>query len=231
MTLPLQYNILLLVIKQGEVLTAGQIQAAEGFVVFEGLDGAGTTTQIEALFYKLTGNSIPVFSTCEPTDSPIGRAIRDVLGKKTAVTPDTLALLFAADRNEHLWGKDGIIDHLERGDIVLCDRYIFSSLAYQTLESSREFVWELNSRFPLPEYLFFIDVPPEECQSRMKVRGTSDIFDKITFQYKIRQAYLDTFRAFETSGMETHLIDGTGSVEEVQEKIWNILGKGTILNT
>lgn len=212
-------------------MKADQPQAAEGFVVFEGLDGAGTTTQIEALFNKLTGKSIPVFSTCEPTDSPIGRAIRDVLGKKTSVTPDTLALLFAADRNEHLWGIGGILEHLDRGEIVLCDRYLFSSLAYQTLESSRDFVWNLNSRFPLPEYLFFIDVPPVECQSRMRVRGTSDIFDKITFQYKIRESYLDTFRAFERSGMETHLIDGTGSVEDVQEKIWNILEKGTILKT
>lgn len=212
-------------------MKAGQPQAAERFIVFEGLDGAGTTTQVETLFYKLSGNSIPVFSTCEPTDSPIGRTIRGVLGKKTVVTPDTLALLFAADRNEHLWGTGGIIEHLTQGEIVLCDRYIFSSLAYQTLESSHEFVWGLNSRFPLPEYLFFIDVPPEDCQSRMKVRGTSDIFDEVTFQYKIRQAYLDVFRAFERSGMETHLIDGTGSVDKVQEKIWNILGKGTILKT
>jgi dTMP kinase len=201
------------------------------FVVFEGLDGAGTTTQIEGIHRRFSRQRISSFLTCEPTNSPIGRIIRNVLEKNIVVRSETLALLFAADRNEHLWGQNGMMEHLAKENIVLCDRYIFSSLAYQTLESSYAFVWELNSRFPLPEYLFFVDVPPEECQNRMELRNTKEIFDEIQFQHKIRQAYLDAFRALEQTGMKTYIIDGTGSVDDVEEKIWNILEKGTILKT
>ncbi len=103
------------------------------FIVFEGLDGAGTTTQLHLLEKNLKEAGVTVFATAEPTDSAIGRLIRSVLRKEISVEPKTLAMLYATDRYEHLYGKGGIIEHLDAGDTVICDRYLYSSIAYQSI--------------------------------------------------------------------------------------------------
>ncbi len=136
------------------------------FVVFEGLDGAGTSTQLEMLRDALQQRGTPCFATCEPTDGAIGKLIRAVLRGELEVSGCTLALLFAADRSEHLYGSDGVLAALRTGGSVACDRYLFSSLVYQSTDCSGEYVAAVNARFPLPRWLIFIDTPPEECQRR-----------------------------------------------------------------
>ncbi len=125
------------------------------FIVLEGLDGSGTTTQIKMLSDKFKNSGIKLLVTAEPTDNRIGRIIRETLHHKYKIKPDTLALLFAADRNEHLFGKKGIIDYLDEGYYVISDRYFFSSIAYQSLNCDLDWVIALNN-FPLPEYLFLL---------------------------------------------------------------------------
>ena len=103
---------------------------------------------------------IAQFCTGDPTMGPVGRVIRKILKRQIAAGPDTVALLFAADRTEHLYEEnDGILSHLRRGELVICDRYLFSSLAYQSLACDPEFVFYLNSRFPLPRHLVFLNTP------------------------------------------------------------------------
>jgi dTMP kinase len=198
------------------------------FLVFEGLDGAGTTTQIRLLSDLLAQKGVPNYLTYEPTDTPVGKIIRNILHKKNVVTPETLATLFSADRNEHLYGSGGILEHLQMGDVVLCDRYIFSSLAYQTIACDYDFVWALNERFPLPEYLIFLDLDPSICQERMLSRETQEIFDDTQVQEEIRTQYLRDFRRFKDTDMEIITITGTGDIDRISEKIWNSLGKGSI---
>lgn len=193
------------------------------FIVIEGLDGSGTTTQLNLLEQKLKKNKIDVFKTTEPTDSPIGVLIRDVLGKKLTIDPQTLAYLFASDRNEHLYGKNGISEKTEKGKWVISDRYLFSSVAYQSLSSNRDWVIELNN-FPLPQFLFFIDVPPEVCSHRMKKRSAAvELFDNIELQNKILENYNYSFEKLSAQGMNFHRIDGQKTTEDICEEMWNII--------
>ncbi len=113
------------------------------FIVFEGIDGSGTSTQSKALVQNLVERGMPTIHTWEPTDRPIGRLLRQMLsGELTSSdSPEQdrhlLALLFAADRHDHLWNnKDGIKKELAQGKHVVCARYVLSSLAYEGEESS-----------------------------------------------------------------------------------------------
>jgi dTMP kinase len=101
------------------------------FIVFEGLDGSGKTTQLKLLSKRLEERSGEgsVFVTREPSDNPVGSLIRSALRGEISLEAGTIALLFAADRCEHLAGE--IIPNLERGRAVLCDRFYLSNLAYQ----------------------------------------------------------------------------------------------------
>lgn len=194
----------------------------KGFIVFEGLDGAGTTTQSRILSDRMQQHGQPSILTCEPTDSFIGRAVRHILQDKEIVAQGTLAMLFAADRNNHLYHpEDGIVAHIKKGRKVICDRYLFSSLAYQSIDWSFDEVWDLNCSFPLPEHLVFLDVSPEEGQRRILKRDTpQEIYEKKDLQDEIRANYFHTFTLFEHTSMVLHIFDGTLPVDELQEMVW-----------
>lgn len=197
----------------------------KNFIVLEGLDGCGTTTQTALLAEKLEKAGRAAVSTNEPTNLSIGRFIRSVLQKKESVDPFTLALLFSADRNEHVYGKNGIAEHAEAGKMVVCDRYLFSSLAYQSLFMDYETVAELNRYYPLPEYLFYIDLSPEECQERMAARGEeAELFERLELQRKIEANYKKTLALLSGSEMKTIIIDGRSPIQEIHRQICKVLG-------
>ena len=103
------------------------------FVVYEGIDGSGTTTQAARLASYLRGRGVPVCETSEPTRGPFGAVIRQALEGRLEVDERALAVAFAADRYDHLFSTDrGIVDRLKAGTWVICDRYVLSSLVYQT---------------------------------------------------------------------------------------------------
>ena len=198
------------------------------FAVFEGIDGTGTTTQLNRLkqqYASIPGGSEQVLFTCEPTAGEIGRLIRRALRGELAYTPDTMARLFAADRGEHLDGADGIRAQLASGKAVFSDRYLFSSLAYQGEAGDPGLPLLLNSAFPLPEYLFFFDIDPDTAMDRVESRSdTLEIYEKRDFQAKVRARYLDLIAAFEKSDPEMHVIriDATETVDAIAAKIWSI---------
>jgi dTMP kinase len=192
----------------------------ERFIVFEGGDGAGTTTQLKILGRSLERSGVPHWITSEPTDHSEGLLIRRILAGELARDPGTLARLYAADRNEHLRGKDGILQHLDRGDTVVCDRYVFSSLAYQGVACGPELAFELNSSFPLPELLIFFDIPPELSMERLSSsRSSLDIFEELPFQEKVRAAYKEAIGRYADSGMNITVVDASRPVEEVASAI------------
>ena len=104
----------------------------KNFVVFEGLDGTGTTSQLRLLqeAFAALGRQDAVQFTCEPTDGAIGKLIREALSGALEFDAQTIAYLFGADRCEHIYGKEGIVAQLHAGKAVFSDRYLFSSLAY-----------------------------------------------------------------------------------------------------
>ncbi len=200
------------------------MQILERFVAIEGLDGSGTTTQRNLLESRCSEQGITFFSTSEPTDNPIGRLIRSILRGDTVVTPDTLAYLFASDRNEHLYSENtGIVARVRRGEFVFTDRYLFSSLAYQSVESDYSLVFGLNRHFPLPQRVIYIDVPPEIGVERSNGRSYQEIFENIEFQRKVRDGYQKALEWAESEGVTVFRYDGRQPADAIGEKIWTDL--------
>jgi dTMP kinase len=199
------------------------------FVVFEGIDGTGTTTQLARLKERyresLHTENIPAVFTCEPTDGEIGKLIRKALKGDFAYTADTMARLFAADRGEHIFGKGGIGELTREGTAVFSDRYFFSSLAYQGEAGDGELPLKLNGEFPLPEYLFYFDIDPDIAMDRVEKRaGTLEIYEKRAFQKKVRARYLEIVAGYERTDPDMTIIriDATRSIEEIADIIWSI---------
>lgn len=198
-----------------------EFEVLKGFIVVEGLDGAGTTTQSRMLHAHMQGSGKSSVLTCEPTDSFIGKAVRYVLQDKALVAPGTLAKLFAADRHNHIYHPtEGILQHLEKGATVISDRYLFSSLAYQSVDWEFEEVWGLNRMFPLPEHLIFLDISPEIGQRRIHSRNIPrEIYEKKELQDEIRSNYFHAFSLFAKTEMKIHIFDGSLPMEELHEKL------------
>ena len=204
----------------------GEPTVLDGFLVLEGLDGAGTTTQLALAAEKLASSGRPHFCTSEPTSGPVGRQVRDILTRRLEVEPRTLALLFAADRTEHLFEPGrGILDRRRRGELVISDRYLFSSLAYQSLACEFDFVLALNRDFPLPRHVVFLDTPVTESQRRLAARGGArqELFDGIDLQDRIRANYHRSFKLFDSAGMELHVLDGREPPDRLFGKFWKII--------
>ena len=197
------------------------------FVVFEGIDGAGTSTQIKLLTQKAPER---FFSTAEPTSGETGLFLRRMLSGAFSVDEKTNAFLFAADRCEHIYGKGGIIEKINEGKIVVSDRYFFSSLAYQSVSCGQEIPRLVNSAFPLPEYLFFFQINPEISLSRVNARGEKkEINEKIELQKKIAAQYEAVISEYEKGekgqGMKIIRIDASRSIEDISEEIYSYFRK------
>jgi dTMP kinase len=158
------------------------------FIAIEGIDGSGTTTLIRNLLPELSAKGYEPFSTCEPSTSEVGSYIRKVLKQKSKLSSsDVLALLFATDRIIHY--KSEIKPAIDQGKIVLSDRYLLSSLAYQTLEEEEKWVYALNSRVPAPDLTIFVDIDVESAQVRMAERKDRDFLEEVKYQEIIRGKY------------------------------------------
>jgi len=197
-------------------------EVLKGFYVLEGIDGAGTTTQLKRLEARAAEASLPLRADCEPTPHPIGTLIRSILRHEVAAHQAVLAPLFAADRRQHIDGVNGVRQALSLGLKVVSDRYFFSSLAYQSLDLPWEEVWALNSPFPLPETLFWFEVPVEEAQARIDRRAqTREKYEDAVSQEKIRLAYHRAIAQAQTEGLEVVLVDATLPIDALTDSIWH----------
>lgn len=204
----------------------------KNFIVFEGIDGAGTSTQIKKLVEKgcKEYGEGAFLATAEPTSGETGRFLRRMLGGDFSVDEKTNAYLFAADRCEHIFGKGGVKDLCESGKIVVSDRYFFSSMAYQSVSCGEELPRLLNSPFPLPEYLFYFVINPEVSLGRVTSRGEKkEIYETIEKQKKIAAQYEKVISEYEKTanenGMKIIRINAEKSIEEISGDIWKILRK------
>lgn len=149
------------------------------FIVFEGLDGSGQTTQAVLLAEFLRSKGKEVVLTKEPThDSKAGTQIRRILANELACEPEELQKLFALDRGEHV--EQVIIPALAQGKVVISDRYFFSSFAYGMADGlDLEWLIQLNSEFLLPDVTFLLRASPAVCMQRIDMRGTpKTLFEK-----------------------------------------------------
>lgn len=205
----------------------------KNFIVFEGIDGAGTTTQQRLLQDRLQAQfpHIGCHATAEPSSGPTGTFLRSVLRGEVQVSPRTAAYLFAADRQEHLAAPGGIEELCRHNTIVISDRYLFSSLAYQSAACGPELPRLLNSSFPLPEYLFFFDIEPNQSLKRISGRGVTEIYENQAFLEATAREYrrvVAEYQAMDT-GMTILRLDASESIEKVSANIWSAVENMPIL--
>ena len=209
----------------------------EKFVVFEGIDGAGTSTQINLLRERSQGKKIAF--TAEPTENSTGKFLRQILKGEQKVSPQTAAYLFAADRAEHLWGAGGLVDQTKSGLTVVSDRYLFSNLAYQGVTCGEDLPKLLNSPFPLPQLLFFFDISPQKSLERVEKRGEAkEIYENQKFLEDTAARYravIDQYKKLADSAdgqncpqgqkgaakMKIVELDATLPKEKISDLIWN----------
>jgi dTMP kinase len=197
------------------------------FIVIEGIDGSGKSMQAQLLKADHT------WLTAEPTHSDIGMLIRKTLGNRSDVSNDGLAWLFAADRYEHVYGKDGIIEHLHRGELVVSDRYLFSSLAYQkNFCSDPNLPIRLSDGIPLPQLVIFLDASVDVALDRIaKNRSSTEIFETENHLKKIRHTYADILYDHHVRYPKMHIavIDADRSQDQVHEAIVETLRTEAII--
>ncbi len=180
------------------------------FIVIEGADGAGTTTQSERL-----ADEIGAFWTKEPADNLIGEKV-DAMISEGRYSPEAIALGFAADRMVHL--EEEVIPRLKDGETVVCDRYYHSSLVYQpVLGADRDWVRELNRAAIRPDLSIILDVAAEEGMDRVTSRGPDDnIFEELSFQQKVVLGYRELAEGLEE---RTEIIDASRSIDAVYSSV------------
>jgi dTMP kinase len=190
------------------------------FIVLEGIDGAGTTTQRERLAAWLSGLGYAVCQTAEPSAGPVGRLIRSLLAAQAEpFDPEAMALLFAADRRDHIARE--IRPQLAQGAVVISDRYVLSSLSYQTAAGvPRELVWQANhggSGLHEPDLTLFVQVPVAvAAERRAKRKSPQEIYDDLRVQERVAAAYAHEAEALAARGRDCRFVDGAGSPEQVE---------------
>ena len=202
------------------------------FVVIEGLDGAGTTTQTHKLVESLRADGHEAIQTCEPTDGPIGAMIRQMLAMRIVapagegfapINRESLALLFAADRLDHMHSK--IVPALENDQFVVSDRYYHSSFAYQgDVDGADHFdiawVREINQRARRPDVTFFLEASTELCLSRIQRRNASrDIYESREKLARLEKRYDQVMSLLIEEGEKIVRIDASLSIEAIHETI------------
>jgi len=184
------------------------------FIVFEGLDGAGSSTQIDRLAMSLKKAGKNPIVTKEPTNNIIGGLIRGQLTKDWNSSMECLQLLFAADRAHHL--DRLIIPALKTGKIVLCDRYFFSTVAFGSLDLDRNWLLEINDQFILPDLIILLKVSPRECLKRIhENRFQLELFEEEKKLQKVWKTYLWLAKKFPN----VKIVDGERDVDVIADEI------------
>jgi dTMP kinase len=201
------------------------------FMVLEGLDGAGTTTQSRLLGERLRAGGRRAHVTAEPSSGPVGALLRLVLQKRInggagdEFDPHALALLFAADRLDHLSAE--VLPRLAAGEDVVSDRYTLSSLAYQSLTTGEAgWVEEINGRARAPDLTIFLRVRPGLALGRRRGAGTQpELYEEDAFQRQVARSYERAVVSLRAAGQRIEVLDGEKPVEAVAEDVARLVAK------
>jgi dTMP kinase len=214
--------------EKNEIGGSSEATSRSWFIVLEGIDGSGTTTQLARLTAHLRGLGRRVHATREPSDGPVGRLIREILlgghrGPDGAeVDGRAMALLFAADRRDHL--RREIEPALAAGIDVVTDRYLLSSLAYQAEEAERDWVAGLARAVRPPDLTLLLDVPVSVAAARRHAAGRStERYDEDGFQARVAANY----RRLASGDRGIVVLDGSGPVDAVADAIAREVAKLT----
>jgi len=198
------------------------------FIVFEGPDGAGLSTQAQMaqehldsyLNSQIEGNGPRTHLTKEPTDGPAGGQIRMVLDERLPMDREALALLFAADRKDHV--EEVINPMIEDGLVVISDRYYLSSYAYQSKNIERDLKWlrVINSKVRTPDLTILLEVRPQESTARMeKSRYSTELYEEPEKLRSVMKNYLDAAEVLKEEGEDIRIVNGENTKERVHQKV------------
>ena len=194
------------------------------FIVFEGIDSSGKTTQAELLKNSLITNREQAVISPEPSNGIIGNLIRQALKQRVVFSKDRdlfdrqMAYLFAADRHDHLYNDvDGVFKLIKDNYHVISTRYYFSSLAYNCDSVEQfDFIQKLNDRFPDPDLTIYIDIPIEVSLSRLQERSSQEIYETKAKLTKVREQYRQIFSTYKGEALA---IDGTQNLQQIHQQI------------
>lgn len=190
------------------------------FIVFEGLDGSGQSTQIDLLAKYIKSKKRKIHLTAEPTNNIIGGLIRGILTHQWKLSNTGIQLLYCADRAHHL--ESEVIPAIKRGNIVISSRYYFSTLAFGSLNNDVKWLEAINEKFPQPDITFFIKVSPRECIRRINgSRFRTEFFEKEEKLKEVYKTYLDIIKNKKYKKIFT--INGEQSPEKVHADIIKII--------
>ncbi len=199
------------------------------FITFEGIDGCGKSTQVQLLKDHIQANKKDCYSTFEPSSGPIGSLLRQCLTRRVSLDESSMAALFAADRLDHITNHiDGMLDKINNGTFVICDRYILSNYAYQGVKTPIEWVKGLNDHAASllkADFHFFIDVTPETALSRINSnRDSSELFETSERLTAVRDKYLELIEELKDEE-NIIVIDGNKTPSQISDDIWKIISQ------
>jgi len=194
------------------------------FIVFEGIDGSGTSTQANLLRDHMLVDDISAILTSEPSEGPIGNMIRQGMKGRIRFSDDLdsfdkqMAYLFAADRHDHLYNEvDGVLNFIEQGVHVISTRYFFSSYAYNAGDDSLKLVKRLNESFPNPSLVIYLKNSVECSITRMKNRAFKDAYENEQKLKKVSENYDRIFSEYKDHIL---ILDATKDSKELHDEIY-----------
>ena len=193
------------------------------FIVFEGMDGSGKDTQVAKISERLHDNCIPHDCTFEPSDSPVGKLIRDILEKKYTINTVSLELLFMADRINHTSNinDSSILKSLNEGVHVLCNRYYLSGITYGGTYAKHLFQ-KFQSYLIKPDLTIYLDLEPEISLQRINQnRDNNDIYENIDKLKDVRNkfiTYIEELKFFNNENIIT--IDASKDIDTITDEIF-----------
>ena len=196
------------------------------FIVFEGIDGAGKTTQIELLTKRLSQNGEIINISAEPTDNESGKALRRALSGKEPRTECEMAVMFVFDRIGH---NAQIEKLLAEGITVISDRYYYSSLAYQGKATDYAWVRSMNIDCPeirRPDVCIYLDLTPEESLARIsKGRESVEIYENLEKLTEVRNSFFSVIDDLRAEGENIFTVNANRSIEDISDEIFDIVAK------